>query len=130
MWRLPLLARLSDEGKRQVRLAGHEIHVHAGAIVVRRWASDRDFYVVLVGQLLVDVDGQEVRRLAAGDFFGELAARDWGSGYGYPRLATVTAQTDASMWVLPPEAFGAILAAESSLREAVDQAMLERLRRS
>ena len=35
--------------------------------------------------------------LEPGDFFGELAALDWGADYGYPRLATVIAATDLRM---------------------------------
>jgi CRP-like cAMP-binding protein len=43
------------------------------------------------------------RRLAtmhSGDFFGELAALDWGASFGYPRLATIRARTDLSLLVL------------------------------
>jgi CRP-like cAMP-binding protein len=38
--------------------------------------------------------------MEAGDFFGELAALDWGAGFGYPRLATVRARTDLELLVL------------------------------
>ena len=31
-----------------------------------------------------------IRTIGPGDHFGELAARDWGGGYGYTRLATVS----------------------------------------
>jgi len=34
-------------------------------------------------------DGRPIRALGPGDHFGELAARDWGGGYGYARLASV-----------------------------------------
>ena len=66
-----------------------ELRVEPGEAVVRRWDSARDFFVV--------VDGDRARRRstasrsrgsAPGDFFGELAALDWGAGYGYARSAT------------------------------------------
>jgi CRP-like cAMP-binding protein len=38
--------------------------------------------------------------MRAGDFFGELAAMDWGATFGYPRLATVEAKTDLVLLVL------------------------------
>ena len=84
MWRIPLLAGLSADGRRIVLRSGHEIRVAAGVFVVRRWAADRDFYLVLDGRLVVDVDGVVLRRLGEHDFFGELAARDWGSGSRTP----------------------------------------------
>jgi hypothetical protein len=37
--------------------------------------------------------------MRVGEFFGELAALDWGAGYGYTRLATVIATSAAR---LPP----------------------------
>ncbi len=122
-----LLAAVSERGLREVVSGGAEIQAAAGEVVVRRWAADRDFYLVLDGDLVVDVDGAEVRRLGAGDFFGELAARDWGSGYGYPRLATVTAASHVRLWRLPPEVFGPLLAAERTVKAAVDAAIRERL---
>jgi CRP-like cAMP-binding protein len=50
-----------------------------------------------------DIGEELIRELEPGDFFGELAAMDWGAGYGYPRLATVVAQSAARLIVFPPE---------------------------
>ena len=91
---------------------------------------DRDFYLVLDGELAVDVDGTPVPVFTSGDFFGELAARDWGSGFGYPRLATVTAGSDATLWRLPPELFVALRAGEAQFAALVDAAARDHLSRS
>ena len=61
----------------------------AGEEVIRRWDSDRFFYIVLAGRYDVFIDTRLIRTHGPGDHFGELAARDWGGGYGYARLATV-----------------------------------------
>ena len=61
----------------------------AGDDVTRRWDSDRSFYLILTGRYDVFIDSRLIRTLGPGDHFGELAARDWGGGYGYARLATV-----------------------------------------
>ncbi len=125
--RHPAVVRLSPAGRARVLDEGREVRVPAGETVVRRWAPDRDVYLVLAGHLAVDVDGREARRLGPGDFFGELAARDWGSGFGYPRLATVTAASAATLWRLPAELFVALRAGERAFAELVDTAVQERL---
>ncbi len=127
LWTHPVLVGLSTAGQRLVASSGQEVQVPAGEVVVRRWAADRDFYVVLAGRLRVDVDGTVARSLSAGDFFGELAARDWGSGFGYPRLATITVESSARLWQLPPEVFGRLLSTEPAFQAAVEQAVRERL---
>jgi CRP-like cAMP-binding protein len=63
--------------------------VAAGDDVTRRWDADRFFYLILDGGFEVYIDSRLIRTLGPGDHFGELAARDWGGGYGYARLATV-----------------------------------------
>ena len=127
LWSHPLLTALSPTGRRLVATSGKELRLGAGQVVVQRWAADRDFYLVLSGDLGVDVDGAEARGLGAGDFFGELAARDWGSGFGYPRLATVTCRSPVRLWQLPHEAFGTLFASEPGFKAAVDAAVRQRL---
>jgi aromatic-L-amino-acid/L-tryptophan decarboxylase len=127
LWSHPALGSVSAEGLRLVASEGTEVTLSAGRVVVRRWAPDRDFYLVLVGDLEVDVDGTVVRALHAGDFFGELAARDWGSGFGYPRLATVTTRSAVRLWRLPVEAFGRLVASEPTFRSVVEAAVRQRL---
>ena len=65
----------------------------------------------------------------AGDraFFGELAARDWGRGYGYPRTATVTAATDLVLLVLPEGMLESLMRLSPSLAAAVEAAVEHRL---
>lgn len=80
-----------------------------GETVVERWDSTRDFFVILDGTADVLVGEEHVRTLGPGDFFGELAALDWGAGYGYPRLATVVAGSQLRMLVFSQEAFKELL---------------------
>jgi aromatic-L-amino-acid/L-tryptophan decarboxylase len=126
----PAVVALSDAARARVHAEGREVRVPAGEVVVQRWAADRDFYLVLDGDLAVDVDGAPAPVLTSGDFFGELAARDWGSGFGYPRLATVTAASKATLWRLPPELFVALRAGEDRFADLVDAAARDRLSRS
>jgi CRP-like cAMP-binding protein len=74
--------------------------VNAGDVIVRQWDIDRDFYVLIDGDADVSSEDRHLTTLHAGDFFGELAALDWGASFGYPRLATVRARTPLSLLVL------------------------------
>jgi glutamate/tyrosine decarboxylase-like PLP-dependent enzyme len=88
---------------------GAERQFAAGAPVVERWESTRDFYVIVEGTAEVTIDGARVAELGAGDFFGELAALDWGSGFAYPRLASVSAVTPLRVAVFAPDVFAELL---------------------
>jgi len=98
--------------------------------VVRRWDYGRDFYVIVEGTLQVLLDEELVRELEPGDFFGELAALDWGAGYGYPRLATVVAQSAARLLVFPPERLRELVNKLPDLERQVRTASSQRLRKT
>jgi uridine kinase len=85
----PLLAGVPDSVIESVRARAEVLDVAAGAEVIRRWDSDRSFYFTVSGRYDIFIGTRLVRTLGPGDHFGELAARDWGGGYGYTRLATV-----------------------------------------
>jgi glutamate/tyrosine decarboxylase-like PLP-dependent enzyme len=101
----------------------------AGETIVRQWDTTREFYVLLDGEAEVEVDGAPVTALGPGDFFGELAALDWGAGYGYSRLATIVARTPVRMLVLPSEQLNTQIQAQPELGAAIRLAVHERLAR-
>jgi hypothetical protein len=106
--------------------ACYEKHAELGEHVVRRWGTDRDFYVILDGTVEVFVDTRIVRRLGPGDFFGELAAQDWGGGFGYPRLADVVATAPLRLLVVPLDVYPTV-AALPGLRDRIRGAFRVRL---
>jgi glutamate/tyrosine decarboxylase-like PLP-dependent enzyme len=100
-----------------------------GEIVVRQWDTSRDFYVLLDGSAEVQVDGEPVVDLGPGDFFGELAALDWGAGFGYSRLATIVARTPLRLLVVPSEQLNSQIRERPELGAAIRRAVHERLAR-
>jgi len=74
--------------------------VPAGQTVFSEGDPGDRYYVVREGQAEVSIAGGSVRRLGRGEAFGELALL-----YGYPRTATVTAQTDLVLAGLAREDF-------------------------
>jgi glutamate/tyrosine decarboxylase-like PLP-dependent enzyme len=101
--------------------------VDAGDVVVAAGDSSRDFYVVLDGGVDVHVDGCPVRTLGPGEFFGELAAADWGAGYGYRRSATVVASTPTRLRVVTASELNALAHSNPAVASVLNAAVRERL---
>ena len=102
----------------------------AGDRVITRWSAGRDFFVILEGRARVEVDEGCPRELGPGEFFGELAALDWGAGYGYVRLATVTALEPLLLLVVPAERLNALIAEAPAVAAEIETAVRERLSRN
>ncbi|TRW82804.1 aminotransferase class V-fold PLP-dependent enzyme [Mycolicibacterium sp. 018/SC-01/001] len=126
---LDVFAGIDDAALDFLAAACRERTVPAGQQVVRRWDADRDFYVILDGTVEVIVGDEVVRSLGPGEFFGELAATDWGAGYGYPRLADVVATTSLRLLVVPQPAY-AVVARLPPVRDRIRSVIDVRLRRS
>jgi aromatic-L-amino-acid/L-tryptophan decarboxylase len=99
--RLPLFHSLDAEELARATGPATEQRVREGESVVTRWEDSRDFFVVVAGTAVVEIDGEPIRELGPGDFFGELAALEWAAGFSYPRLANVVAKTDLRLLVFP-----------------------------
>lgn len=78
--------------------------VEAGTEVTREGDPGLEFFVVVAGDAIATVDGDEVGRIAAGGFFGEMALLDGGE-----RVATVTAAGAMSLLVLGRHEFNEML---------------------
>jgi aromatic-L-amino-acid decarboxylase len=124
-----LLSLLSPQGRQELTDTSFRLEFAAGSTIVSRWATDRDFYVVLQGQVSVQLDGSVVGRLGPGDFFGEIAASDWGSGYGYVRTADITADSGTVVLLVPAEALLKAMASEPVFRARIRAVRAERLTR-
>jgi voltage-gated potassium channel len=98
--RLPLFQPLGDAELEWIAgLAGVRA-VPAGEVIVEQWEATREFYVVLEGTAVVRTTERQLDDIGPGDFFGEIAALDWGASFGYARLATVTATSPMRLLVL------------------------------
>jgi glutamate/tyrosine decarboxylase-like PLP-dependent enzyme len=126
---LPLLHAVDDSWVNWVAAVARRRHLAAGDEVVRRWELDRDFYLLLEGTADVSVEQRHLATLHVGDFFGELAALDWGASYGYPRLATVTARTNLQLLVLTDTQLRDLMAAVPHIDAQIRAAAATRLRR-
>jgi glutamate/tyrosine decarboxylase-like PLP-dependent enzyme len=108
---------------------GREESYGTGEAVTERWAYARVFYLVLEGRLSVRVDAAEVNSLGPGDYFGEIAAIDWGRDFSYGRTATVVATEQSRVLALPAAALRELMGEVPEVDHAIRATAAARLRR-
>jgi aromatic-L-amino-acid decarboxylase len=126
---LPLFAELAQNELEIVTSSARELRADSGETVIQRWHGSRHFYTILAGTVEISGDGEVLRELGPGDFFGELAALDWGAGFGYARTATVTASSPLRLLVLPPAALAELVRRAPSVERRLRATARERLQR-
>ena len=125
---MPLLAGLPDSVVQAVRDRGSCVNVAAGEEIIRRWDADRSFYITLSGRYDVLIEDRVIRTLGPGEHFGELAARDWGGGYGYTRTATVRCTQDGQLLRLSNDDFQWLVGTQPAVRAELAEILADRLR--
>lgn len=89
-----------------------------GEAAVRQGEAGSSLFFVLRGEMLVEVDGNEVARLGQGRMFGEMSLLT-----GEPRKATVRACTEAILAELPKTAIAELLDRNDKLMERLGEAL-------
>jgi hypothetical protein len=103
--RVPILSVLVPRVLDRLAIESTRRTAPAGSVVVQQGAAADTFYVIRSGCAAVTIDGEPVRELGPGAWFGELALL-----HDTPRTATVTAATDLDLQVLDRETFLAFVA--------------------
>ncbi len=124
---LPLFAEVDERAAALIAQSAHALEVTAGETIIERWQGTRHFYVVIEGAARIERDGEVLLHLGPGEFFGEVAAMDWGAGFGYVRTATVVAAAATRLLVLPPSALGELLRIAPGVDRRVRSAARERM---
>ena len=83
---------------------------------------------LLAGRYDVFIDTRLIRSHGPGDHFGELAARDWGGGYGYARLATVRCAEPGRLLKLTTEDLAWLVDSQPAVKARIAATLAERLR--
>lgn len=120
---VPLFAGLDRGDRARVARLVDIVDVEAGRTLIQQGSRRREFFVLTSGEVDVEVNGESVARLGAGDFFGELAILDMGA-----RTATVTTVTDAKLLVVSTQAFRSLMAFEPVVASRILSAVATRVR--
>jgi CRP/FNR family cyclic AMP-dependent transcriptional regulator len=121
--RCPFFQGLSRNELIELAKLTEDLEVDEGKVLTREGQSGSEFFVIIDGEVGVTKDGQEIRTLGSGDFFGEIALLE-----DTPRTATVIAKTSLRFFVLTRQAFRSMLAHQPELEQKVLSALEERVR--
>ena len=119
----PLFGELSKHELGELAKATEDLEVDEGRVLTREGDLGREFFVIVEGDVSVTQDGNEVRRLGPGDFFGEIALIYENAR----RTATVTATSPLRFFVLTRQSFRSLLEHQPEIEQKVMAALEERL---
>jgi CRP-like cAMP-binding protein len=120
-----MFSRASEDVLAEVAGILEEVEVQAGEVVFEKGAAGDSMYIIVSGRVRVYDGERTIGELGPRDIFGELALLD-----PEPRLASITATTDAALLRLDREAFGELMAANIEIVRGVLHVLCERLRRA
>ena len=101
---VPLFAGCTRRELERIARSGDEITMTEGSLVVDQGQTGREAFVVLDGAVSVKRNGRKVATLGPGAIVGELSLLDHG-----PRTATVTCETECTIFVISQRHFLAVL---------------------
>lgn len=122
---LSLFADLSGPELLEVAHTFEEEWFSAGQRILRQGFSGTGFYVILDGEAVVKIDGDDRARLSRGDFFGEMSLL-----LGEPPVADVFADGSLRCVVLAGPELGDFLQSHPPVMFRMLQAIARRLRAS
>jgi CRP-like cAMP-binding protein len=119
---VPLFSDLDERDLESLAEEFNERRFSAGDTVALEGEGGLMFFVVESGEASVEVQGEEVGKLGAGDYFGEIALID-----RRPRTATVKAVSDLRTFGLPVFVFRPFVESRPQVAWKLLEAMADRL---
>ena len=120
--KVPLLAGLDRRGLEEVGRLTDEVDLPAGRVAARQGATGDEFFVIVDGTVSIERDGQHLRDLGPGDFFGELSLLG-----KVARTATATCTTPCRLLVVGHREFHGLLAEFPTVQSAVLETVAQRI---
>ena len=108
--KVPLFSACSKPELRVIASFGTEVEVKTGRKLAVQGKPGSEFFLILDGRAVAEVNGQRVLEFGPGDFFGEMALLDRG-----PRHATVVARSAMRLLVLSSNEFFSMLETSPSI---------------
>ena len=123
--KVDLFAGLSSRQLKKLLGRAREVDHESGREIAHEGLGGSAFHLLLSGAVAVSIGGEEVRRLHAGDYFGEISMID-----GKPRSATVTVVEDTRALAIPHLVFEELCAEEPEFTRGLLKLLCARLRQA
>jgi CRP/FNR family cyclic AMP-dependent transcriptional regulator len=120
---VPIFAGLSAKERARVARLIDEVDVPAGRRLIKEGDRGGEFFIIVSGAVEVRRKGRLLRRLAKGDFVGEIALIDKG-----PRTATVTTTEPSTLFVVASREFHSLMNTTPGVESKVLRALAYRVR--
>jgi len=118
-----LFSELSGKELEKVAMAGTEVHVADGTIVMKEGDVGHSAVIVLKGSAVVRRNGRKLRDIGPGEIAGEMALLD-----DAPRSATVQCTSDCSLLEITGGQFRAVMADVPTISRKVLATLAGRIR--
>lgn len=103
-----------------------EAEVSKGAVLTKEGApTGHEFFAVADGKATARLRNRKLASYGPGDFFGEMSLLDQG-----PRSATITADTDMTLYVLDARSFGTLIDRHPPVARKILRGLAQRLRKA
>ena len=120
---VPLFAHCTSQQLEFIATQVEDMEFPAGKVLCSEGQSGADFFVLLAGAADVTRGTKKITKMAAGDFFGEIALIDGGK-----RTATVTTTAPSRCLVLGPRQFQTVLHQNTDIAHSILKALTLRVR--
>lgn len=101
---IPLFSGCTNKELERIAKSGDEVKMTTGTLLADQGQTGREAFIVVDGTVSVRRNGRKVATLGSGAIVGELSLLDHG-----PRTATVTCETDATIFVIAQRHFLAVI---------------------
>jgi ATP-binding cassette subfamily B protein len=118
----PLFSRLHESDIDDLAKLLLTVHVPANEVVAKEGASEEHFFIIVRGKVKMERQGQEIARLAEGDYFGETALL-----IDLPAAATITTLEPCVFLRLQPPIFARFVKKTPELRKELGKLLDQRL---
>ena len=118
----PLFAELSRDELQELAKTTEDLEVDEGKVLCRQGEPAQEFFVIIEGDAEATKDGESLRTMGPGDFFGEIGLIE-----DIPRTATVTAATPLRFFVLTRQSFWGMLDRMPGVERKILRALAKRL---
>ena len=114
--RVPIFSGLPAKELEFISRSVKERAYDAGAVIVKQGDPGVGFFLIVEGRVEVTRDGQPIRDMGPGEFFGEMALLN-----DKPRNADVVSAGYTNMLVLKRRDFDSLLKAHPGMREKIEE---------